>query len=182
MAVVVDIGDDRLLRPRARADLCLGEEDPVTPPEDAEESLVSIDDLDLTVAIEIERHRARRVRAVVADRALPTDRAVAIEQIVVDGRSDTDLWDTVGVDVGDERRSGLTSGRRRSAETSAWNGKRRVRRRVPDLGVGPVVIQHEDLSVGDDDDFGEGIVVEIADRHVTVWAVVSLPDFHQLAI
>ena len=57
-----------------------------------------------------------------------------------------------------------------------------MRRRVPDLRVAAVMVQHVHEAIGDDHDFGERIVVEVRDRHVAVDAVGSLPDLRELTV
>ena len=65
--VVVDVGDDRLFGPCARSDESLRELHAVRTAEDAKILLVAVDDLDLAVAIEVERNRAGGVRTAIDD-------------------------------------------------------------------------------------------------------------------
>ena len=104
---------------------------------------------------------------------LPADAAVAIEQRVERGTRDANFGNAVGVDVDDERRA---------ARAAAGKGNGSVRRRVPDLRVAAVVVQHVHEAIGHDHDFGERIVIEVRDRHVAVDAVGALPDLRQLTV
>ena len=174
VAVVIDVRNHRLFGPRARSDRNPRQQYAIAAAVNAQELFVAINHFH--AAIEIEHGRSRRARAAIARRGLPPDRTVSIEDEVVDRGRHADLGNPVAVEIRN-RRSAPTL-----REPSSGNRNRRVRRRVPDLRVRPVMVQHVDLPVAGDDDLGERIAVEVADGHVAIRPIAPLPHDCQLAV